>query len=243
MLLKTNCPAAFVAGQKCIYVNLQLSSADDMVWCGSCADTIYGAETVDKRTLCVVYYDWFILGRDSTDSKGGERPVEKGKKAIEVLKSYWNTYDPLRSLPIDVVDIARKLGFFVFQASFDGPYNENLSGYIRAEEDMREICVNKNDVPTRQRFTVAHELGHYHLHRIGNEITHISKRSEISLSQETEADKFAEELIMPEELLRKEHGKLLIPTTKELAKIFAVSPSAMRTRLRKLGLGVFNDFT
>ena len=165
------------------------------------------------------------------------------KAANELLRWYRSNYDKLGNPPIDVVDIARKMGFFVFQASFDGPYHENLSGYIRAEEGIKEICVNQNDVPTRQRFTVAHELGHFHLHRIGDEITHITKRSQHSSLQENEADIFAEELIMPEVLLRKEHSKLLFPTIKDLAKTFAVSYAAMRMRLRKLGLGVYNDFT
>ncbi|RHK01314.1 ImmA/IrrE family metallo-endopeptidase [Enterococcus casseliflavus] len=59
---------------------------------------------------------------------------------------------------IDVIKIAEKLGFNI---KFDFM---NESGKI----DGKTIHVNSLDAEVRQRFTIAHELGHYLLHSPGN---------------------------------------------------------------------------
>src|SRR5690242_8059995 len=61
-------------------------------------------------------------------------------------------------LPVDPFAIAQALGIKAFSA----PLDQGVSGMLvkRAGEDA-EIYVHAADSPNRQRFTCAHELGHY----------------------------------------------------------------------------------
>ena len=65
--------------------------------------------------------------------------------------------------PVNVLLLAKKLNYTVYQASFK---NENISGGITFNTDGNggKIYVNHNDSPFRQRFTIAHEIGHAVLH-------------------------------------------------------------------------------
>jgi len=163
-------------------------------------------------------------------------------EAKELLKWYWQFHDKAKSLPIDVVDIIRRLGIFIFEAQFEDRYNKDLSGYINRVEDTYEIVVNQKHLPQRKRFTAAHELGHRLLHpdiiEVMTDGKYFLQRHKRNSSIEKQANAFASELLMPEELVRREHRQLLYPTTVELAKIFAVSPNSMHWRLRELGLVV-----
>ena len=79
---------------------------------------------------------------------------------------------------------------------------------IRPSETARsgfEIRINKFEIPERQRFTIAHEIGHYLLHKdmIGNGIVDsVMYRSRLSNLLETQANKAAAEIIMPARLVR-----------------------------------------
>ena len=110
------------------------------------------------------------------------------------------------------------------------------------------IGVNATHPKTRQRFTMAHELGHLLLHEDRKMIvdSHIYRRDEISSmgteAEEVEANAFAAELLMPTELIYDEVDDLLAEdpqiTAKQLvdrlAKIFEVSSQAMEIRLGEL---------
>jgi IrrE N-terminal-like domain len=80
----------------------------------------------------------------------------------------------------------------------------DISGLIRqitANAQIYQIQVNNTDVPVRQRFTVAHELAHFLLHRhsIGtNGITDsILYRSKLSDRVEAEANRLGAALLLP----------------------------------------------
>ncbi|RKZ31088.1 hypothetical protein DRQ36_03250 [bacterium] len=98
------------------------------------------------------------------------------------------------------------------------------------------IVVNKNLPPERKRFTIAHELGHIVMpHRGGYQICYPGKNKRM----EAAADRFAAELLMPEPLVRKLWSRYKDNTeyrASVMADIFAVSVSAMRIRIRRLGL-------
>jgi antirestriction protein ArdC len=113
---------------------------------------------------------------------------------------------------------------------------------------MRRIIVNATEAarsPARVRFTIAHELGHWHLHRrSGRAQTRFCRedqvggtRAELQSSKriEAEANRFAAELLMPRELVRAEaeRARLSVPA---LAKRFGVSAAAMQVRLEVLEL-------
>ncbi|MGL6493539.1 ImmA/IrrE family metallo-endopeptidase [Aeromonas veronii] len=106
--------------------------------------------------------------------------------------------------------------------------------------------VNKNHHPNRQRFTIAHELGHFIHHRslIGDGIndnklyrsTNQGKyfNQNITLGHEKEANTFAASLLMPREVVIECRRKGM--SIKEMADYFRVSQAAMSYRLQGFGI-------
>mgnify|MGYP001584530096 CR=1 FL=1 len=136
--------------------------------------------------------------------------------------------------PIKVVSIAKALGVRVLS---NKNFPRSLSGLIRCVDGAFEIYVNSNHPASRQRFTIAHELGHYMLHRdrIGDGIIDdYLYRSELTDSLEHEANQYAARLLMPEALITQPQFESL--TLAELANEFWVSNKTMDIRLGELGL-------
>lgn len=158
------------------------------------------------------------------------------KCASDVLKKY-NLDD---NIPINLDKLIEELNINVRVRDFSEieDVENQIAGYIKKTKNgQATILVNVNDIPTRQRFTIAHEIGHYFLHMKDNsEESHIELRTVAKDSKELSADRFAAELLMPENLIRKEHDKLMFATATELAQKFNVSFSAMKYRLDTLGL-------
>tara|TARA_R110000782_G_scaffold13730_22_gene40365 strand:- start:5887 stop:6390 length:504 start_codon:yes stop_codon:yes gene_type:complete len=144
---------------------------------------------------------------------------------LDIIKEHQAT------TPVHVIPLASKFGIDVFKVPVD---NDNFSGMIRKNDDGKyDIYVNASHSPSRRRFTIAHELAHYILHRvqIGDGITDDALyRSGLSNYIESEANQLAADILMPRHLLQKymDEGINSVP---ELAKIFEVSPSAMSIRL------------
>jgi len=87
----------------------------------------------------------------------------------------------------------------------------------------------------RLRFTIAHEIGHFLLHREQAVAERGGATNQASARREREADEFAAELLMPDDLVRQavlEDGA----DVRRLADRFDVSTQAMSLRLRHLGL-------
>jgi Zn-dependent peptidase ImmA (M78 family) len=110
---------------------------------------------------------------------------------------------------------------------------------IKAFGRTPKIVVNSGDAQHRQRFTCAHELGHYV--RRGDddeEYERIDYRntasSEGRYPEEVYANEFASCLLMPEANVRALHEDGLFDW--EMANSFAVSREAMQRRLKRLGL-------
>lgn len=141
------------------------------------------------------------------------------------------------SYPVKVGELAEELGLKVVRS----PMAPKISGLIQPSADAPsgfEIRVNKYEVPERQRFTVAHEIGHYLLHRqdIGaGVVDSIMYRSTLTSKKETEANRAAADIVMPSVAVRSELnrlGGLQIPdVVEEMAAIFRVSVPAMKVRL------------
>lgn len=135
--------------------------------------------------------------------------------------------------PVPVIRIAHALGLQVYRAS---RWPNGLSGMIKRIEDEGQeynIYVNASHPETRRRFTIAHEIAHYILHRdsIGDGITDDALyRSGLSNRLEAQANRLAADILMPWTLLDPiiDEGNTDIP---DLARIFNVSESAMSIRL------------
>ena len=159
-------------------------------------------------------------------------------------------YRALNEAPVDVEKICKAEGISIDYVDFselekeiDG---EQVSGAIYVDESTgkRFILVREDDPTARQRFTIAHELGHYYLHRNDENEVFVSLR-QTSLDglrrpsldpRERQANNFAAELLMPEELLQKEYALYFFPSISHLSELFKVSKEALRYRLQKLGL-------
>lgn len=82
-------------------------------------------------------------------------------QAEEQAKSVLDTFfdgNP-RTFPVDPVVVARSLGINVWRGTFD---NSISGALIKAKpESGVDLFINESHAPVRQRFTTAHELGHY----------------------------------------------------------------------------------
>jgi Zn-dependent peptidase ImmA (M78 family) len=156
----------------------------------------------------------------------------------------------VRRAPVSIERIARSYADLVRR-----PLEDDISGaLIPLSEDNWVILVNSLHHPNRQRFTIAHELGHLMLHRY--KTPHADRRfrlrdarsSEGSVLEEIQANQFAAELLMPRLLIMKElrhsnfeHSPADDSESEEfeklvrgLAKEFRVSRQAMTVRLSSL---------
>ena len=133
--------------------------------------------------------------------------------------------------PVDVEGIAQQMGVKVEYAFL----RDGVSGMIRSRPpEVPVIYVDASENAARQRFTVAHELGHY-VERINqgqNDFAFIDERSTKYDLHEFYADEFAGNLLMPADEIRRLQS--LGKTNLEIAAYFGVSPPAMNTRLRRL---------
>lgn len=135
-----------------------------------------------------------------------------------------------RSIPVKVVKLGRELGLEVRTTS---RWNDQVSGGIVRKGNTYTIWTNKKHPIHRRRFTIAHEIGHFVLHRdfIGDGVHDDALfRSSLGGSLETEANKFAADLLMPKIAVFQEIAKGA-STIEELAEIFQVSNAAMSIRL------------
>lgn len=131
--------------------------------------------------------------------------------------------------PIDVDAIAHQLGVLVRSVA-----NPGWSGALRSSERVARVFVDSQDPAVRRRFTLAHELGHLMLHPLGTEFRDRESQPLQALPRkEREANQFAEELLMPEWLVRP-YVDVLNADLAKLASAFCVSRMAMEIRLQTL---------
>ena len=159
--------------------------------------------------------------------------IEKIEAAAEGLLGRLN----IRKTPIPIEEIARALDMQISRA----PSTE-FSGLLIRKDGRALIGINSSEAPVRQRFTIAHEIGHFILHPQQDAfVDHRKERTggEAKPPRERQADMFAAALLMPRQNLLKDFRKLAkdgytenIPVT--LAKQYAVSEEAMRFRLMNL---------
>lgn len=144
--------------------------------------------------------------------------------------------------PVQVQKIAGHLGADVRYKSVE----RDISGFISRQQDgVVVIGINTFHHSHRQRFTLAHELGHLCLHT-GKAlyVDHVPRFRDVKSSQavepeEIEANLFASELLMPEDLLTRDiqamkDDLITRDAIDKLAKRYRVSPEAMRVRLERL---------
>lgn len=140
-------------------------------------------------------------------------------------------------------------------------YEVNIQKYIEGDEDIDfkldtemepsmsgslikdkvsgkwKLRVNAKHHPKRRRFTMAHEYAHYVLHKdergtFVDEEVYFRKDNNSSI--EYNADKFASELLMPQDLFLKAVREEEIRDVKKLSEMFNVSAMAIKLRAEEL---------
>ena len=144
---------------------------------------------------------------------------------------------------VPVEKIAKGEGIIVTKKHLD----DDTAGFLLRSGGMKFIGVNQSQASTRQRFTIAHELGHALLHE-GEEL-HVDKNFRINFRdvvsslatdvEEIESNTFAAWLLMPSRFLIKQitSEHLDIDDGDEVAKLagrYQVSQQAMTYRLANL---------
>lgn len=132
--------------------------------------------------------------------------------------------------PPDPFRLARYLQVDVFLERKD----EDFDGVTSSVGRSTIIILNKCMPITRQRFTLAHELGHYILHSQPDTLWHRDKRTPIT-PVERAANRFAVEFLMPALLVQ--HIRLITSGDPvAIARALRLSPETVRIRLDELGL-------
>lgn len=163
------------------------------------------------------------------------------QKAEEVLKE-----NDFFCIGFDVKKFAKKLKIEVLPKELD----DDVAGLFVRIDGRPIISYNQNQKnKSRERFTIAHELGHFFLH--SNKNVFVDKNPKVMFRnnasssgeqlQEKEANHFAAALLMPNTLIKNEIDK--IPNynsnpIKYLSEQFKVSEQAMTFRLANLGYDI-----
>lgn len=176
----------------------------------------------------------------------------KKNEIIKRAEEFCNQHH-INKYPVNIVDICNNLGIKVFEEYLPA----NVSGFIGIDSLEKSfqtkyktdavIVVNLADSAKRRRFTIAHELAHYVLHK-GEDEKLYAHRDVVDTPQrgiEREANIFASNILMPKELV--EHAldilqeEMIFSTFEEkveyIADHFKVSKQAARVRLEELAVG------
>jgi Zn-dependent peptidase ImmA (M78 family) len=159
-------------------------------------------------------------------------------------------------VPIDVDAIAEALGISV-ESDFSLE-EEDIIGEISFEGHSPIVRINpkQNSYEPCRRFTLAHEIGHYCLHRSKSRRGFVDSQETMSRTAsywdtlESEANNFAAQLLMPKALMLSESQNVIdgyrkrnkVPSmpssefVQEMASRFQVSNKAMEYRLQSLDI-------
>jgi Zn-dependent peptidase ImmA (M78 family) len=154
------------------------------------------------------------------------------EQAVTLLSGYWADL----TIPVSPDELAKALGIKVEYVAL--PSDE--SGKITmADEQSPVITINRNDTKNRQRFTCAHEIGHYirnrELERSENSVDYRSTLAGIGIdSDEIFANQFAAALLMPAIEVKRVYDAGW--DVDRLARHFVTSTLAMELRLKNLRL-------
>lgn len=157
------------------------------------------------------------------------------EKVNELLEKECLTYPP-----VIAQEVAMNVGLKVFTIGFSSlelPFND-ISGFIDASTNT--MYVNADEVPKRQNFTIAHELGHFILGHLQKDdyqmLFRKTKLERENYTIEKEANFFAANLLVPETFLKNVIKKYSFISNYELSNLFGVSETVIRRRKVETGI-------
>lgn len=139
--------------------------------------------------------------------------------AAKMVRAQWRMpLGPVRHL----AQWMEAAGCLIIEEDFGTPRVDGLSQWI---EDYPVVLLNLRAPTDRKRLTLSHELGHLCLH------------SEfVSEDMESEATRFAGELLMPADLIRPQLRNITLGKLHDLKREWGVSMQALIERARELSL-------
>jgi len=160
--------------------------------------------------------------------------MENYAKVLELVKTVLKENYVIEP-PVSVVDIAGNYGLTVLESGFEE--HPDVAGFIDPLE--RKIVINSSDSPPRKAFTIAHELGHWLLHRekLEQDPDEYAVLYRIPLGRsgddpiEKEANFFAANLLVPRIFLDEYYRKRNYDSV-TLAEICGVSLEVVGYRLK-----------
>ncbi len=161
----------------------------------------------------------------------GSSPAEAARN---VLARHWDG-----QLPINLERMCASLGVDLSPRGGFSDAGYPYSGFFKRENGRAIVEFNQTESHARQRFTIAHELGHFALGHPNAPRGDLPANfgSAVGDPRERAANQFAAELLMPAAAVRTlvESGRF--SGVGELAAVFDVSKVAMSYRMSNLGLG------
>ncbi len=151
-------------------------------------------------------------------------------RAIDYARELFKFID-MDNPPVVFDDILDKFNIKVFYDDFD-----NIDGIALKSPKLGIIVINRNLSFVRQRFTIAHELGHLVMPHRGEYYICYTGRNKV---MERTANRFAAELLMPKPMVVKLLKKYSTNRDFQIdvvAHILQVSKSALYARLRELNI-------
>jgi Zn-dependent peptidase ImmA (M78 family) len=135
-----------------------------------------------------------------------------------------------KNLPIDIKAIIEKGGIII---EYKGE-NPNILGEIEIKDDQPIITIYESGNEARDRFTLAHELGHYVFHHVSKNTDRLHRVDSIGMqanNKEIQANSFAAEILVPLWGIEYVLDMKKYNTIDELAELFGVSRQMMEFRL------------
>lgn len=178
--------------------------------------------------------------------KGGRNMLQK-KRIIEIEEKAENILKDLDlndEIPVNPLLVASLEDISVYKVDFN---SEDVSGIIRKSEDGVRVYIKDGEYLPRQRFTLAHELGHFYLHLKDGDGNFVDSNKTLNRgtldsldNEELEANCFAAALLMPSKVVAELYNKGY--SERKIADLLNVSLPALKKRIVTLKeIGVIDE--
>ena len=199
---------------------------------------IFGRKDKDteKKTMC---------RRAVAEIRQNQYDISSVRNAAELLQ---NEYD--FDGPFPIVKMIVDAGFKIYTQDL----KRTIGGYIVISNDIEEkfgtdkiIVVNEKENTNRQRFSLAHEFGHYLLDpgaKKTAEFYDAFESDDNKTDLELVIDRFAAELLMPEKRFISKYNEVKEQIVdpydifKALSDFFAVPPVSVEKRFSEVGIAL-----
>jgi Zn-dependent peptidase ImmA (M78 family) len=137
--------------------------------------------------------------------------------------------------PVDIFKLARRLQIKVWIEEQDPGWAGAVQFEDRpGKEKQADIWIRGTDSPVRQRFTLAHEIGHLMLHEPGVAYRDLAFYDYDGSTMEAQANGYAAGLLMPFSMLDRDLRRMDLLDVPALAQRYEVSQHAMQIRLKRM---------